>query len=91
MVEDYIIKFNIENLEKKRRKGFDLITEIYKSTQESENERNIQNEIRHEKRLRMLEQFDEAHPNEMRDLENQIRDLMEIEQADELQKVYRHL
>lgn len=70
-----------------KKEGWDKITEIYLTTQEKENQRNIQNEQRHAARIKMLEQFDESIPLEMKELEEKIKELMDIEQADELQKV----
>ncbi len=35
--------------------------------------------------------FEEEHPNEMKDIEKTVMDLMEIEQADELFNVYFRL
>lgn len=38
----------------------------------------------------MLKKLDDAIPNETKELEQKLRDIMDIEQADELQFVYKY-
>ena len=53
-----------------------------------ENQRNIHNEESHEKRLRLLEEFDSNLPLELQSVEEKMKELMEIEQADKLQEEF---
>ena len=72
----------------KRRSDFDAITQIFKTTEAVENQRNIHNEESHEKRLQLLEKFDEDLPQQMNEITEKMKDLMEIEQADLLQEEF---
>lgn len=72
----------------KRRSDFDTITQIFKTTEAVENQRNIHNEESHEKRLQLLEKFDEDLPQQMNEITEKMKDLMEIEQADLLQEEF---
>ena len=53
-----------------------------------ENQRNIHNEESHEKRLRLLEEFDSNLPLELQSVEEKMKELMEIEQADKLHEEF---
>ena len=75
-------------MEDLKRKHWDLITEIYKNTEKVENQRNIHNEESHEKRLQLLEEFDENLPKELQTVEDKMKELMEIEQADKLNEEF---
>lgn len=75
-------------MEKQRRSDFDTISQIYKTTEAVENQRNIHNEESHEKRLKLLEQFDDELPNQMKEITEKMKSLMEIEQADLLQEEF---
>jgi len=65
-----------------------LISEIYKNTEKVENQRNIHNEESHEKRLKLLEEFDQNLPGELQSVEEKMKELMEIEQADKLHEEF---
>ena len=70
------------------RSCFDKISEVYKNTQAVENQRNMHNEESHAKRLKLLEEFDEKLPSELSEIEEKMKALMEIEQADKLQEEF---
>ena len=70
----------------KRRSDFDTITQIFKTTEAIENQRNIHNEESHEKRLQLLEKFDDELPQQMNEITEKMKDL--IEQADLLQEEF---
>ncbi len=74
----------IEEIEDLKRQHWDKISEIYKDTEKRENQRNKHNEEEHEKRLRHLEEFDQNLPNELAEVEEKMKQLMEIEMADKL-------
>ena len=78
----------LDEIETKRRSDFDLISQIYKSTEAVENQRNIQNEESHEKRLKLLTDFEDNLPKEMESINEKMKSLMEIEQADLLQEKF---
>ena len=59
-----------------------------KLTELEKNQRNIHNEESHEKRLRLLEEFDANLPGELQSVEDKMKELMEIEQADKLQEEF---
>jgi hypothetical protein len=61
--------------------------QIRKDTQHEENRRNIENAHKHNERLKLMKIFEEEHPYAMDEIGRTISDLMEIEQADELQNV----
>ena len=65
-----------------------MISEIYKNTEKVENQRNIHNEESHEKRLKLLEEFDQNLPGELQSVEEKMKELMEIEQADKLHEEF---
>ena len=77
----FIIIGEIEDL---KRQHWDKISEIYKNTEKVENQRNIHNEESHEKRLKLLEEFDQNLPTELSTVEEKMKELMEIEQYDKL-------
>ena len=74
-------------MENDRRATWDDIIKTVKETQHKENRRNIENAAKHNERLNMLKKMEEDLPDEQKELENKIMELMEIEQADELQEV----
>lgn len=78
----------IEEIEDLKRQHWDKISEIYKNTEKVENQRNIHNEESHEKRLRLLEEFDQNLPTELATVEEKMKELMEIEQADKLHEQF---
>ena len=90
MASSILVTFfpNIEEIEDLKRQHWDKITEIYKNTEKVENQRNIHNEESHEKRLRLLEEFDTNLPAELQSVEEKMKELMEIEQADKLQEEF---
>ncbi len=67
--------------------GWDKITRIRKVTQDLENKRNTENELKHQERLNMLRAMEESLPSQMQEIEEQLKVIMEIEQADEVQIV----
>lgn len=71
----------------KNKQEWDIITQITKNTQAEENRRNIGNSQRHNERIEFLNKIEEAIPQEQKVLQDKIQELMEIEQADELQIV----
>jgi hypothetical protein len=79
--------FIIEYLEKLKQDGWNKISNIRKVTQESENKRNIENAAKHEIRLEQLRKIEEEIPAEMHEIETKLKEIMEIEHADELQFV----
>ena len=88
-----IILFNylfniIEEIEDLKRQHWDKISEIYKNTEKVENQRNIHNEESHEQRLKLLEEFDQNLPTELATVEEKMKELMEIEQADKLHEEF---
>ncbi len=76
-----------EELETLKKLGWDKISHIRKTTQDAENRKNISNALRHAERLELLQKIEESIPLEKAELENKLKSLMEIEQADELQNV----
>ena len=74
-------------MEYDRRATWDDIIKTVKETQHKENRRNIENATKHNDRLNMLKKMEEDLPEEQKELEQKIIELMEIEQADELQEV----
>ena len=74
-------------MEYDRRATWDDIIKTIKETQHKENRRNIENATKHNERLNMLKKMEEDLPDEQIELEKNIMELMEIEQADELQEV----
>ena len=65
-------------MEKQRRSDFDTISQIYKTTEAIENQRNIHNEESHEKRLKLLEQFDDELPNQMKEITEKMKSVREV-------------
>ena len=84
----FLFLFKIEEIEDLKRHHWDLISDIYKNTKKVENQRNIHNEESHEKRLKLLEEFDQNLPGELQSVEEKMKELMEIEQADKLQEEF---
>ena len=78
----------IEEIEDLKRQHWDKISEIYKNTEKVENQRNIHNEESHEQRLKLLEEFDQNLPTELATVEEKMKELMEIEQADKLHEEF---
>ena len=88
IIFDYITDLNLEFLEKQKLEGWDKITRIRKLTQDVENKRNIENELKHKERLELIKSMEDSIPFEMKEIEEQLKKLMDIEQADQLQLVY---
>ena len=84
----FLFLFKVEEIEDLKRHHWDLISDIYKNTEKVENQRNIHNEESHEKRLKLLEEFDQNLPGELQSVEEKMKQLMEIEQADKLQEEF---
>jgi hypothetical protein len=73
---------------KKCEKDHDkIIQEIRITTQNDETRRISNNLLEHNKREELLRQMEESIPEDMKMIEEKIRDLMEIEQADTLNTV----
>lgn len=70
-----------------KQDGWNKISNIRKVTQESENKRNIENAAKHEFRLEQLRKIEDEIPAEMHEIEVKLKEIMEIENADELQFV----
>lgn len=65
------------------------IEDIYKKTEQNENYRNKKNENSHEERLKKLEDFEKDFPTDLANLNTKMKELMEIEQADELDRRFK--
>lgn len=85
-------KTQIENsfneIETAKREKWDEISQITKSTEAIENQRNVHNEESHTKRFELLEKFDEELPDQIKDITEKMKALMDIEQADLLQEEF---
>jgi len=73
---------------KTTEKTYDLeIQKIRINTQNEETRRINNNQIEHNKREELLRQMEESIPEDMKIIEEKIRELMDIEQADTLNAV----
>lgn len=76
-----------EDLRKLEKDSDKLIQDIRINTQNDESRRIRDNLIEHSKREELLRQMEEAIPEDMKQIEEKIKELMEIEQPDKLQEV----
>lgn len=66
---------------------FDEIAKIEEKIRDEESKRRATNEHRKEERERKLIEFEEEAPEKLQTIEEEIRELMEIENAEELDEV----
>ncbi len=76
-----------EELKKTEKFHDKMIQEIRINTQNDETRRIQNNIVEHNKREELLRQMEESIPEDMKMIEEKIRELMEIEQADTLNAV----
>jgi hypothetical protein len=76
-----------EDLRKLEKDSDKLIQDIRINTQNDESRRIRDNLIEHSKREELLRQMEEAIPEDMKQIEEKIKELMDIEQPDKLQEV----
>jgi hypothetical protein len=74
-------------LENTRLETWNKITQIRKSTQDVENKRNMENSAKHLERMEMLRKIEESYDMDFGEVEKKAIQLMNIEEADELQNV----
>jgi len=74
-------------LENTRLDTWNKITQIRKSTQDVENKRNMENAAKHLERMEMLRKIEESYDMDFGEVEKKAIQLMNIEEADELQNV----
>lgn len=77
-----------EILKKFEREQDTKIQQIRIKTQDDESRRIRENLVEHYKREELLRQMEESIPEDMRKIEDKIKELMDIEQADLLQAVF---
>ena len=80
-----------EKLEMERRKFWDKIMNIIKGTKLEEAKNKEENILKHNKRLDDLKRIDEEIPKKQQIIEERIKELMEIEQADVLKFEFENL
>lgn len=77
-------------MENSRLDTWNKITQIRKVTQDIENKRNVENSAKHVERMEMLRKIEESYDMDFGEVEKKAIQLMNIEEADELQNVIHH-
>jgi len=75
-------------LENTRLDTWNKISHIRKTTQDVENKRNMENSTKQTERMEMLRKIEESYETDFSDVEKRAIQLMNIEEADELQNVF---
>lgn len=76
-------------MENTRLDTWNKISQIRKTTQDVENKRNMENYTKQSERTEMLRKIEESYETDFSDVEKRAIQLMNIEEADELQNVFR--
>jgi hypothetical protein len=74
----------LELIEGLNKQHWDIITKIRKVTQEEENRRKINNDLRSDERINLINELEDNFPKEQIELEIKIKELLLLEQSDEL-------
>lgn len=75
-------------MENTRLDTWNKISHIRKTTQDVENKRNMENSTKQTERMEMLRKIEESYETDFSDVEKRAIQLMNIEEADELQNVF---
>ena len=76
-------------MENTRLDTWNKISYIRKTTQDVENKRNMENSVKQTERMEMLRKIEESYDIDFSEVEKKAIQLMNIEEADELQNVCR--